>query len=115
MTYGGDYGSSMSAYRAYVGNIPENTSENELRRHFERAGRITRVTVKSNFAFLDFERRNDLSYAIRNLSQTDMFGKRITVEEARGVPRDNRRYDDSRPSNGYNDRSFGNASYPPKP
>merc|ERR550534_2378231 len=44
-----------------------------------------------------------------------MFGKRISVEEARGVPRDSRRDDSSRPSNGFADRSYGASSYPPKP
>jgi len=82
---------SEGSHRVYVGNLPEFTSESDLKRHFEKAGYITGVTMKTNYAFIDFERFSDFEYAIQHFNRTDFQRKRITVEEAKGTPRDSGR------------------------
>lgn len=78
----------------YVGNLPYDVSEENLRRAFERFGNVSSVRVISDqstgqakgFAFVTMPRMEDAEEAIANLNNQDMNGRRIAVNEARDRP-----------------------------
>ncbi|MEN2497841.1 MAG: Serine/arginine-rich splicing factor 6 [Marteilia pararefringens] len=74
--------------RVYIGNLPEGSREDELHKHFSHCGPIVEITVKRFFAFIDFERRDDMHYCIERYNNTRFLHQRITVEVAKGIKRD---------------------------
>ncbi len=75
----------------YVGNIPFNTSENELQQLFESYGAVSRVSVVTDretgrprgFAFVEMPNDAEGNAAIEALNGTEMGGRSLTVNEAR--------------------------------
>lgn len=67
------------------GSQPEDLVEEELRKLFTRYGNVVKLNVKKNknglysFAFLDYEKAEDALYAIKELDQYEIFGKRMRV------------------------------------
>ena len=79
------------ATKLYVGNLPFNTTENELQELFSKAGPVQEVmlmqdkfTGKSRgFAFVTMSADADAQKAIAEINGTTMEGRALTVNEAR--------------------------------
>lgn len=79
------------ATRLYVGNLPFNTTENELQELFSQAGAVQEVmlmqdkfTGKSRgFAFVTMASDQDAQNAISQINGKTIDGRALTVNEAR--------------------------------
>jgi RNA recognition motif-containing protein len=88
--------SKQMGTRLYVGNLSFNTTEGELQRMFEQAGKVTscniimdKFTNKSRgFAFVEMATQDEANKAIATLNGKDVDGRALTVNEAR--PREER-------------------------
>ncbi|HZR77755.1 MAG TPA: RNA-binding protein [Chthoniobacterales bacterium] len=77
--------------KLYVGNLPFNTTENELQELFAKAGAVQEVmlmqdkfTGKSRgFAFVTMGSDQDAQNAISQINGTTLEGRALTVNEAR--------------------------------
>ena len=75
----------------YVGNLPYNASEDELRTTFAAFGEVTSVNLISDkvtgqskgFAFVEMAENSSADSAIKGLNETDMGGRNIKVNEAK--------------------------------
>jgi RNA recognition motif-containing protein len=93
--------------KLYVGNLPFNTTENELQELFSQAGAVQEVTLMQDrftgksrgFAFITMGSDEDAQNAISKLNGHAMEGRQLTVNEAR--PRE------SRPPGGGGGRGYG--------
>ncbi|MDX1649496.1 MAG: RNA-binding protein [Myxococcota bacterium] len=78
------------ASKLYVGNIPFNTNEDELRSVFSQHGGVASVSVITDretgrsrgFAFVEMEDASAAEAAIRALDGSDLGGRSIRVNEA---------------------------------
>jgi RNA recognition motif-containing protein len=81
----------------FVGNIAYNTSELDLRRAFERYGRVSSVQIMTDaqsdrprgFAFVRMPSLDDADEAINGLSGSILNGRPLTVNESTQVRRIN--------------------------
>ena len=88
--------SKQMGTRLYVGNLSFNTTEGELQRMFEQAGKVTscniimdKFTNKSRgFAFVEMATQDEATKAVTTLNGKDVDGRDLTVNEAR--PREER-------------------------
>lgn len=79
----------------FVGNLPYTACETDLRRLFERHGRVGSVRIMTEpgtdrsrgFAFVHMPRLEDGEEAISCLSGTEMNGRRLTVNESQDSQR----------------------------
>ena len=77
--------------RLYVGNLPFNATEEELREHFSTIGPISYLSIpidretgkRRGIAFLEFKDRAQADEAIRRFNNQSFQGRSITVSEAR--------------------------------
>jgi len=75
----------------YVGNLPHNTSEAELRNVFEAHGAVEKVSLVTDretgrsrgFAFVEMSDASEADKAIALLNGTDLGGRPLTVNEAK--------------------------------
>ena len=82
--------------KLYVGNLPFNTTENELQELFAQAGAVQEVTLMQDrftgksrgFAFITMGSDEDAQNAISKLNGQTIEGRALTVNEAR--PREQR-------------------------
>jgi cold-inducible RNA-binding protein len=82
------------ARKLYVGNLPFNTAEDDLRGLFEGAGTVDSVNmVRDNatgqargFAFVEMASDEDAQKAISMLNNYQLGGRALTVNEARPKP-----------------------------
>ena len=82
--------------KLYVGNLPFNTTENELQELFSQAGAVQEVTLMQDrftgksrgFAFVTMSSDEEAQNAISKLNGHAMEGRQLTVNEAR--PRESR-------------------------
>ncbi|MBL8815148.1 MAG: RNA-binding protein [Planctomyces sp.] len=82
--------------KLYVGNLSYQTTEQDLRSAFGRFGEVTSVSVitdretgrSKGFAFVEMGSKDAGQQAISGLNETELSGRRITVNEAR--PREER-------------------------
>lgn len=76
------------ASKLYVGNLPFNCTEDQIREFFSQAGDVSSVKIITDretgksrgFCFVEME---DVSNAINDLNGKDFGGRKITVSEAR--------------------------------
>jgi cold-inducible RNA-binding protein len=79
------------AVRLFVGNLPYDTTEAELREHFAPAGALTQVFLPVDretgrprgFAFVEFPDGTQAEEAIRRFNSQPFKGRTIAVNEAR--------------------------------
>src|SRR5947199_3684876 len=79
------------ATRLYVGNLPFNTTENELQELFSQAGVVQEVTIMQDkftgksrgFAFVTMASEQEAQNAISKFNGQTMEGRQLTVIEAR--------------------------------
>ncbi|MGH9770017.1 MAG: RNA recognition motif domain-containing protein [Blastocatellia bacterium] len=77
--------------RLYVGNLPFNVTEAELREHFSTVGPISYLSIPTDretgkqrgFAFLEFKDRAQADEAIRRFNNQSFQGRSLSVSEAR--------------------------------
>jgi RNA recognition motif-containing protein len=82
--------------KLYVGNLPFNTTENELQELFSQAGAVQEVTLMQDrftgksrgFAFVTMSSEQDAQNAISKFNGQTVEGRPLTVNEAR--PRESR-------------------------
>ena len=75
----------------YVGNLPYQTSEDDLRSAFEAYGAVSSVNVivdretgrSKGFAFVEMESNSEADAAIKGLNGQAMDGRAINVNEAK--------------------------------
>lgn len=61
---------------------PINTRTRDLERHFEPYGKLVRVQIRKNFAFVQFETVEEASQAVKEADGSTVDGRQITVEYA---------------------------------
>jgi RNA recognition motif-containing protein len=79
------------ATKLYVGNLPFQTTSDELKEHFSQAGTVEsasvvedRMTGRSRgFGFVEMATAEDAAAAIEQLNGKDFGGRNLTVNEAR--------------------------------
>jgi RNA recognition motif-containing protein len=79
------------AVRLFVGNLPYNTTEAELREHFSAVGRVTYVRLATDresgrprgFAFVEFDDSSQAEEAVRRFNNQMFKGRPLAVNEAR--------------------------------
>jgi len=86
--------SGMSSRNVYVGKISDKTRERDLQELFEKYGKVSNVSLKVGFGFVEFDDPRDADDAVRKLDGYDLDGSRIMVEHSRGGSA-NRRDDSS--------------------
>jgi RNA recognition motif-containing protein len=77
--------------KLYVGNLPYNTSEDDLRKTFSQYGTVESVAVitdrdtgrSKGFGFVEFPDEAEARAAIAGLSGQEFGGRALTVNEAR--------------------------------
>ncbi len=75
----------------YVGNLPYNMSEEDLRQAFESFGEVTNVNIikdkftgeSRGFGFVEMASKDEAQAAISGLSGTEMGGRTLNINEAR--------------------------------
>lgn len=75
----------------YVGNLPRQTGESELRQIFEKYGEVSKVSIITDkfsgeprgFGFVEMPSKEHAQAAITELHGTDLSGRTLNVSEAR--------------------------------
>ena len=75
----------------YVGNLPESTTEADLRTAFEAHGAVEKIVIVTDrdsgrargFAFVEMTNASEADKAIAALNGTEMGGRPLTINEAR--------------------------------
>jgi len=73
----------MPPTRLWVGNVPYNSTQDELETLFLRHGKITNISYREGFSFIDFETEDEAHEAKSKLHDTNYQGRRLQVEFAR--------------------------------
>ncbi len=97
------------AKKLYVGNLPYNVNEDQLRELFTQVGEIASVTMitdkytgeSKGFGFVEMSTEDEAAEAIKRFNGYTLNNRNLTVNEAR--PREER-------SGGYNDRRGGSRN-----
>jgi len=92
--------------RLYVGNLPFNVTEAELREHFSTIGSLSYLSIPTDretgkqrgFAFLEFKDRAQADEAIRRFNNQSFQGRSLSVSEARARDASQRAATPVRPS-----------------
>jgi RNA recognition motif-containing protein len=79
------------AVRLFVGNLPYDATENEIREHFSSVGNLSYVSIpldretgkKRGFAFVEFADAQQAQAAIRQFNNQPFKGRPLAVNEAR--------------------------------
>jgi RNA recognition motif-containing protein len=79
------------ATKLFVGNIDYNVSENDVQDHFSKAGVVVSVNIVQDkttgksrgFGFVEMGSQEEAQKAIAELHQSELGGRRLTVNEAR--------------------------------
>lgn len=77
--------------KLYVGNLPFNVTETDLRETFGRFGEVTKVDLISDrfsgesrgFGFVEMNNDSQADAAIKGLNGTDLRGRNLTVNQAK--------------------------------
>jgi RNA recognition motif-containing protein len=75
----------------YVGNLPYNVTDADLRETFSQFGQVEQVNLISDkftgeskgFGFVEMDNNSQADAAIKGLNGTDMKGRNITVNQAK--------------------------------
>jgi len=73
----------------YVGKLSDKTRERDLEDVFSKYGKISSVSIKLGYGFVEFEDSRDADEAVKHLDGYDLDGSRLIVEHSRG-PRERR-------------------------
>ncbi|MDA1141122.1 MAG: RNA-binding protein [Planctomycetota bacterium] len=78
-------------FNIYVGNLSFDTSEGDLREAFEEHGQVIKSSIVTDrdtgrsrgFGFVEMESNEDGKKAIAALNESDLGGRKLTVNEAK--------------------------------
>ena len=81
----------MEAINIYVGNVPFQTNEDQLKELFEQYGRVEQAKIivdratgrSKGFGFVEMSANADADRAIAELNGRDLDGRALNVNEAR--------------------------------
>ena len=81
----------MEAINIYVGNVPFQTSEDQLKELFEQYGQVEQAKIivdratgrSKGFGFVEMSERDEGMKAIEELDSKDFMGRTLRVNEAR--------------------------------
>src|SRR5438093_13094193 len=81
----------MMGFRLFVGNLPYDTTEDEIRDHFSAVGQLSYVSIpldretgkKRGFACVEFVQASQAEAAIRQFNNQPFKGRALAVNEAR--------------------------------
>ncbi len=82
---------NLVATKLYVGNLPFQTTEDELREMFGRVGQVASVKIiidrdsgrSKGFGFVEMASDDEAHQAVEQLNGASLNGRRLTVNEAR--------------------------------
>lgn len=76
--------------RVFIGHLNPDARARDLDRFFRDNGfkHVKDINLKLGYAFVEFEDKKDADDAVYELDKKSFFGSRITVEHAKGTPRD---------------------------
>jgi len=82
---------SPDCVEIYVGNLSYETAEDQLRREFERFGKVKSARIISNrfnrkskgFGFVEMPNRAEAEAAIKAMHDSELHGRKLRVNEAR--------------------------------
>ncbi len=82
---------SLYVKRLYIGNLPYNITEDELKEHFSGAGTIESVSIitdkfsgrSKGFGFVEMSSDEEAQKAIEMFNESEVGGRNIIVDEAR--------------------------------
>lgn len=77
--------------KVYIGNLPYNTSENELEQLFSQSGAVVSVSIikdrdtgrSKGFGFVEFQEKSSSDAAISEFDGYELHGRKIKVSEAK--------------------------------
>lgn len=69
--------------RIFIRNIPAKTRQNELESTFSKAGKITDIVLKTNFAFLQYESEKQAMEALKLFNDLNFNGNKLQIEIAK--------------------------------
>jgi cold-inducible RNA-binding protein len=101
--------------KIYVGNLPYNTTEDDLRTLFAQAGTVSSVTLikdrdtgqSKGFAFVEMSSQSEAEKAIQTFNGYSMANRPLKVNMAR--PREERGFGGGGGGGGYGDRRGGSG------
>lgn len=73
--------------KIFIGNLACNTAPEELRKLFEKYGKVSECDIVKNYGFVHMSNMSEAEEAIRNLHQHELNGWRINVEMSKGRPK----------------------------
>lgn len=73
--------------KIFVGRLPENCRNDELRQLFLRFGEVTECDVMNRYGFVHMAREEDAAAAIKALHNSNFKGATINVEQSTGKSR----------------------------
>lgn len=87
------------AKKLYIGNLSYGMTEDQLREHFEQAGKVASVTIikdrmtgrSKGFGFVEMETDEEAENAISMLNGKEFDGRSLTVNVARPLEEGSRR------------------------
>ncbi len=96
----------------YVGNLPYNVVEEDLREIFEEYGEVSEVKIISDkltgrskgFGFVEMDNAGEAQKAIEELNNAELGGRNIKVNESRPKSEDSRGGGNRRGGGGFNRR-----------
>ncbi|CEM18363.1 unnamed protein product [Vitrella brassicaformis CCMP3155] len=66
-------------YKVYIGGLPSDATEDEIRRGFRKYGRIVEVQPRGRFAFVEYQHLRDAEDAMKDMDGIEFLGGRISV------------------------------------
>ncbi|KAM8947087.1 RNA-binding protein 4B-like [Pelodytes ibericus] len=73
--------------KLFVGNLPAEATQSELKSLFEQFGRVMECDIVKNYGFVHMEDRKSADEAVLNLNHYKMHGVSINVENSKGKPK----------------------------
>jgi len=76
--------SRRAGTRVFVGGLSYRVRERDLEKFFQSIGRVTDISMKNGYAFVEFDDHRDADDAVYELNGKDLLGERVAVEHIRG-------------------------------
>ncbi|XP_063683624.1 serine-arginine protein 55-like [Bolinopsis microptera] len=76
-----------SSYTVYLGKIPSDTQEQDIKKFFKNYGKLLDIIIKKGYSFVEFEDRRKAEEACDDLNSRDFLGNRCVVQLAKGSNR----------------------------
>jgi len=71
-------------YSVWMGGLPERVRSRDIEDFFQGYGKILDVSIKTKFAFIEFDDRRDAEDAVKDLDDKKLNGTRVKLELSKG-------------------------------